>query len=246
LKKSSSKDAKVFSMALEFIKFFAAIEDYSQNKRDKELEAFRPGIYRSHFFATYKELEKLLNGEKLKLVEKEDPLVIDSGFDPKINGYSFQNISTKLAGGLCAGFAWSSVKIYNKNQFKLKDTYNPGNSSAPLSYDMEKGKDKYMAILSGNLYSYTLSDSKVEECPPSEDPSEYTSPDSEVIKMLQLYWSKANENCGSMVNPTRYFGSYDNYSLIKKLEDMLKGKKVFSVCVYNTQVKLPYVKMGIR
>lgn len=132
----------------------------------------------------------------------------DSGFKVDVNAFPFQNLSTeKSSGGVGAGFGYITSTIYN-------------NGGIPRSlagiYNMDT--ESYTNIWNKNLYSYKPTDKELIKYGDDKrnnektlNSNEMSSPDSEVVKALNYYSEKFN-------NDTRIqkFGWYWNNSFEKR------------------------------
>ena len=135
----------------------------------------------------------------------------DSGFDVGVNAFSFQNLSTEVSsGGVCAGFGYITTNIYNNGSMP---------KSISNSYDMSG--NSYNLIWNKQLYNYDVTDDELalynDNIRANENKlnsSTMSSPDNEVVKALEYYWKKYNDETRMAKFNWAWNNSMDTYTYI--------------------------------
>ncbi len=138
--------------------------------------------------------QAIINDDKYQNTSGE--IYADSGFSVSENAFRFENLSTEESeGGVCAGFAGVTTKIFNNSPIGRADE-NDNFTYTTTSYDLTPGE--YDDIFNKLLYKYeptsegliTYSDDIKGNV--KLDSSKMPVFDNQVVKLLNFYYTKEN------------------------------------------------------
>ena len=173
------------------------------------------------------------------------PQVYDSGFRVNPNGFSFKNPATVVSpNGICLGMATVAERIYNGTGLPSHYGWQssgelPANGQKEFAYNWPIDTPAYKPIRNGHPFEYTFTDPILLEDlkgqPQSRlDSTRYSEADRELIRALELYWVKANEefNDGLLRKIARKLSrDYKDAALIDRLKQTFQAGDVVTVLV---------------
>jgi len=185
----------------------------------------------------------LVNGNFKEVIEEtviEESRIEEGKYYAKTNfkldedGYGFNNIGSEVGtGGVCAGFAYSTMKLYHGDYSKTGSAVLDNGET--IEYDLSDSR--FAGMFNGQLFLQKVDDPVFsayykELTPPKLPTTQMKTIDQNIIRSIEVSWDNANDvskesNIDNMIWSTYEFG------VIDKLKDELSNDRI----IYTTLSK---------
>ena len=220
--------------------FVDYIVTYRRVSSDSELYEYLLGVYGTDEDTESDDVEEEIYDTTDPFSEKYNNLkcefCADSGFKVGVNAFKFENVTTKVSNGLCAGFSYMTTNIYNN-----------GNMPKTVVGEYDMRSSEYDNIWNKNLYSFEPTDeglmTYVDLKRKNEvvlDSLSMSKPDNEIIKALEYYWEDYNNSTRMTKfdwawNSAFEKNTYIKESTVKNLVNQFKAGKIVSVSLLKSE-----------